>query len=122
MTGVSTFGISGGGGGGGGELEGIKCRRSRRVGGEGSWFGVVRERGGGGGGGGGGVGLGLSRNATSCCKSLGQQRRAEGPLQDGRAPGIFIDGISERRRGRAPRGVRCQGVGAGRALLGPGRG
>ena len=39
------------------------------------------------------VGLALSRDAASCCKSLGQQGRAMGPLQDSRAPGVF-NGIS----------------------------
>jgi hypothetical protein len=65
------------------------------------------------------VGLVLSRDAASCCKSLGQQGRAVGPLQSGRAPGIF-DGISE-GRGSIPRGVSGQGNGAGCALL-PSRG
>lgn len=65
-----------------------------------------------------GGGLGLSRDTASCCKSLGQQRRAVWPVQDGRAPGIF-NGISV-GRGRDRRGWRSQGDGAGRALLGRG--
>jgi len=65
------------------------------------------------------VGLGMSRNATSCCKSLGQQGRAVGPLQDGWAPGIF-NRISK-GRGRDPRGLSGRGIGAGSSLL-PGRG
>jgi hypothetical protein len=59
------------------------------------------------------VGLGLSRDATSCCKSLCQQGRAVGPLQDGRAPGIF-NGISI-GRGSDTRGLSGQGHGAGNA-------
>ncbi len=61
------------------------------------------------------VGLGMSRDAASCCKSLGQQRRAVGPLQGGRAPGIFKR-ISK-GRGRGSGGLSGQGIGAGRALL-----
>jgi hypothetical protein len=61
----------------------------------------------------------VSRDAASCCKSLGQQGRAVGPLQDGRAPGIIVfdsNGISM-GRGRDPGGLSGQGSGAGSVLL-----
>lgn len=66
-----------------------------------------------------GIALVLSRDAASCCKSLGQQRRAVGPLQGDRAPGMFnrISGGS----GSGSGGLDCQGNRACRVSL-PGRG
>jgi len=61
------------------------------------------------------VGLSLSRDAASCGQSLGQQGGAVGPLQGGRAPGIF--NRIGKGRGRGSGGLSGQGIGAGRAVL-----
>lgn len=63
------------------------------------------------------VGEVLFGNATSCCKSLGQQGRAVGPLQNGRTPGMSINGISSVGHGRSPVGLSGQGSNARRVLL-----